>query len=261
MMGEGRLTFLGTGGSVGVPVIGCNCAVCQSKDPHNQRLRPSVLIQIGHKQFLIDAGPDFRLQALRHGITALDGILFTHAHHDHTAGLDDLRPLYFHRDTPLPFLLSAETAGELQTRFSYMFQASPYEGQFVSRFNMRLLPDQEGEIVFEGLPVRYVTYEQGGMRVNGYRIGNLAYISDIRHYPNSIFKHLEGVNHLIISALRYTHSPLHFSVDEAIDFAKEVKAERVWMTHISHELDHEQTNAYLPLNMSLAYDGMTINFD
>lgn len=256
---KGRLIFLGTGGSVGIPVIGCSCDVCRSSDPLNQRLRPSALLCIEQRQFLIDAGPDFRMQALRAGITKLDGLLLTHAHHDHTAGLDDLRPICYRRETPLPVLLSVETAQEMRIRYNYLFQ-SPHEN-FVSRFDLHLLPDQVGEVVFENLSIQYVTYTQGGMLVNGYRIGDLAYLSDIRHFPSSIFENLKGVRYLIISALRYTPSPLHFSVDEAIDFAKQLQVERVWLTHISHDLEHHQTNAYLPAYMSLAYDGLEIDFD
>lgn len=257
----GKLTFLGTGGSVGVPIVGCSCAVCHSDSPFNKRLRPSVLIQVAQKIFLIDAGPDFRLQALRQGISTLDGVLFTHAHHDHTAGIDDLRPIYYRRDRPLPFLLSNETAQEIQTRFPYMFSSKTSPESFVSPIQLQLLPAQSGQVVFEGLAVQYMTYEQGGMAVNGFRLGNLAYISDIRNYPKTIFDDLNGVKILILSALRYTHSPLHFSVDEAIDFAKEVKAEEVWLTHISHDLEHLQTNAYLPSTMRLAYDGLSIQFE
>lgn len=255
---KGKLLFLGTGGSVGVPVIGCSCAVCQSHDPRNQRLRPSVLLRYAKRLFLVDVGPDFRVQALRYGITHLDGLLLTHAHHDHTAGFDDLRPIYYKRGSPLPVLLSRETAQDIQRRYHYLFQPEPGQENFETRFNLQLLPEDQGEVIFENVAIRYVVYTQGGMRVNGYRIGNVAYISDIRHFHSSIFDHLKGTKDLIVSALRYVPSPLHFSVDEAIDFAKQVGAERVWLTHISHELEHEHTNAYLPANMKVAYDGLEI---
>lgn len=259
---KNKLTFLGTGGSLGVPVIGCSCPVCLSTDPLNKRLRPSVLLQLAHKQFLVDAGPDFRLQAFRYGIKTLDGVLLTHAHHDHTAGIDDLRPIYYRRTTPLPILLSAETARDLRARYYYLFQANHGQESFKSRLHLQLLPDEEaGQVIFEGFVIHYVTYSQGGMAVNGFRIGNLAYLSDIRHFSSSIFQYLKGVQYLVISALRYTPSPLHFSVDEAIDFAKELQAEAVWLTHISHDLEHHQTNAYLPANMHLAYDGLEIEFE
>lgn len=253
---KGKLLFLGTGGSVGVPVIGCSCAVCQSKDEKNQRLRPSVLLRLMNRQFLVDVGPDFRQQALRYGIHHLDGVYLTHAHHDHAAGIDDLRPICFERKSPLPILLSHETAHEVTQRYAYLFQP---QDQGESRFVLHMLPDESGEIQFEGFSVGYVSYQQGKMGVNGYRWGDLAYLSDIRQYDPSIFTHLQGVKDLVISALRFTPSPLHFSIDEAIDFSKAIKAERVWLTHLSHELEHHQANAYLPANMRVAYDGLELD--
>lgn len=254
-----KLIFLGTGGSVGVPMIGCSCEVCKSTDPLNKRLRPSVLLCIGQRQFLIDIGPDFRMQALRIGLSRLDGLILTHAHHDHTAGLDDLRPITYRRETPLPVLLSHETAEDVKIRFYYLLNAN--EENPNRRFEFHYLPSLEGEVMFENLFIRYMSYTQGGMTVNGFRFGNLAYISDIRHYQPTIFNHLEGVKKLVVSALRYTPSKLHFTIDEAIDFAKRVNAEQVWITHVSHELEHHQTNAYLPSHMQLAYDGCEIEFE
>lgn len=253
-----KLQFLGTGGSLGIPLIGCSCAVCHSNDPHNQRLRPSVLLKLGHRKFLVDAGPDFRTQALRYGISHLDGLLLTHAHHDHTAGLDDLRPICYTKRTPLPVLLSPETAKDIQERFHYLFQSDQQNEICKPRFDLQILSDASGEVVFEGVTIQYLSYTQAGMLVNGYRFGNAAYISDIRSFSPDIFEHLRGVKTLIISALRYIPSPLHFSVDEAIDFAKRLEVEKVWLTHISHELEHAQTNAYLPATMHLAYDGLEI---
>lgn len=129
------------------------------------------------------------------------------------------------------------------------------------RFDLQFLPQREGKVQFLGLPISYVTYEQAGMKVNGYRIGNIAYLTDIRQFEPSIFEQLNGVKTLIISALRYTPSHLHFSVDEAINFAKEIQAEKVWLTHISHELDHHQTNAYLPSHVRMAYDGLELEIE
>lgn len=256
---KGKLIFLGTGASVGVPIIGCSCSVCISKNPYNHRLRPSALLRIAQKQFLIDPGPDFRFQALRAGIVTLDGLLLTHAHHDHTAGLDDLRPLFYRSKSQLPVLLSSETAQDVRTRFNYLFESE--NKTFVPLFKLQLLSGQTGSVDFEELPVQYVTFSQGGMRVNGFRIGDLAYLSDIKNFQHSIFDELKGVRYLIISALRYTPSPLHLSVDEAVDFANQLKVERGWITHVSHELEYHQTNSYLPSHIHLAYDGLEIDFD
>lgn len=249
---KGKLQFLGTGSSWGIPLIGCSCSVCCSANPRNQRLRSSALLKIGNKTILIDAGPDFRTQALRFGISHLDGVLLTHSHYDHIAGLDDLRAYYYIRKSAIPFLLSKETADDIRLRYHYLFLHQN------ERFHLQMLSDKKGEVLFEGISIEYVSYIQAGMPVTGFRLGSLAYISDIRTFESGIFERLQGVKTLIISALRYTPSELHFSVDEAVDFAKQIKAEKVWLTHISHELDHEQTNAYLPANVSLAYDGLEI---
>jgi phosphoribosyl 1,2-cyclic phosphate phosphodiesterase len=259
-MMKGKVQFLGTGASVGIPMIGCDCAVCTSKDPLNKRLRPSALVMINGKRILIDAGPDLRYQMLRVGVDHLDGLIMTHAHYDHTAGFDDLRPIYYKRRSPLPVLLSQETANDVRNRYFYLFGAALGQPH-IDRFDLKILPEQIGKVEFEGFPISYITYEQGGMQVNGYRIGNVAYVSDIRHFESAIFDRIRRVKTLIVSALRFTPSPLHFSIDEAIEFAKDVKAETVWLTHISHELDHCRTNAYLPPHMRLAYDGLEIEFE
>lgn len=260
----GRFLFLGTGGSMGVPVIACKCPVCSSDSPFNRRLRPSALISLGTHKLLIDIGPDFRSQALHYRINHLDGVLLTHAHHDHTAGIDELRIYYtLANEKPIPCLMSQETYMELKTRFSYMFIGSPQatDIQFISKLTVQLLEEKRGITHFTGVPIGYVTYQQAGMSVNGYRFGNLAYISDIRSFPESIFEDLRGVTHLILSALRFTPSPLHLNVDEAIAFSQQVGAENTWLTHISHELDHRKAEAYLPPNVKLAYDGLEIIFN
>lgn len=257
---EGTLLFLGTGGSLGVPVIGCDCSVCMSDNPCNHRTRPSVLLRTNGKNYLIDAGPEFRIQALRYGINRLTGVLFTHSHHDHIAGVDDLRAYSFMSKRPLPALMSSETAKDLKNRFHYLFQEkSTYEGTLM-KFDMHIIDGSRGQVDFEGLPIRYVTYEQGGMQVNGFIIGSLAYLSDIKHYSEALLGDLKGVKTLIVSALRFTPSPLHFTVDEAVDFIIKSGAERGLLTHISHDLDHDKTNAYLPSHIRVAYDGLQIEF-
>ncbi len=257
---KGKLIFLGTGASAGVPIIGCQCEVCCSANPHNSRLRPSVLLQIENKHFLVDIGPDFRQQALTHKITHLDGIILTHAHHDHTAGLDDVRVLYYKRADPLPILLSEETAFEIQKRFDYLFLPNPYLLGNRSKLDLHLLPTNQNEVEFEGMFVQYVDYEQGHMKVNGFRFGTFAYVTDIKEFKEDVYQPLMGIKTLIISALRQDTSPLHFSIDEAVQFATRVQAEKVWITHISHDLDHDKINNYLPDHVRLAYDGLTIDF-
>lgn len=245
---------------MGIPVIGCRCPVCNSESPCNQRLRPSGLITIDQKMFLIDCGPDFRTQALRHHIDHLDGVIVTHAHHDHIAGVDDLRILHMRSKTPIPFLLSEATAKDLKQRYYYFFEEDT-QGKLTARLDLHVLEGHRGEVEFQGVRIRYISYSQVGMHVNGYRFGPFAYISDIRQYPDTIFEDLRGVKILVVSALRTTSSPMHFSVDEAVEFSKRVGAEQTWLTHIAHDLDHEQTNAHLPPNVRMAYDGLEINFE
>lgn len=256
-----RLLFLGTGGSMGVPVLGCSCAVCHSNSVFNKRLRPSVLMTINDRQFLIDAGPDFREQALRIDLSHLDGILLTHAHYDHTAGIDDLRPIYFRREKPLPVLLSADTAQDIESRYYYIFRSKVDPVHFIPKMALHILPEIEGRVEFEGLLIDYVTYEQGNMAVNGFRINTLAYLTDVQKFSPSIYPQLIGVKDLIISALRYTSSPLHLSIDEAIDFGSKIGAARIWLTHLSHDLDYEEATKRLPAHVRLAYDGLEIPFE
>jgi phosphoribosyl 1,2-cyclic phosphate phosphodiesterase len=255
---KAKFIFLGTGGSMGVPVIGCKCHVCKSEDPKNSRLRSSGLIVFDNKKVLIDCGPDFRYQALRHGIDHLDGVFLTHGHYDHTASLDDLRGYFLHDQHSIPILLSKETAADVVVRFNYVFKKELSAHFLMPKIDLQLLPEERGEKEFAGLDVRYFTFDQVGMKVNGLRIGNFAYVSDIKTYPESIFEDLKGVETLVLSALRFPPSHMHLSVDEAVEFAQRVGAKQTWLTHISHDLEHEKTNAYLPSNIRMAYDGLEI---
>ena len=246
---------------MGVPVIGCSCPVCQSKDPKNKRLRPSALITVDNKKILIDCGPDFRSQALRAHITTLDGIIFTHAHQDHTGGIDDLRIFHMRTKLALPCLLSSESLRDIQQRFSYIFSEHDHGyDKLLPKFQFQFFELDSGKIDFIGLPIHYFTYSQAGMRVTGLRFGNLAYVTDIRNYSESIFEDLKGVEILIVSALRQMPSPIHFNIDEAVEFSRKVGAHHTWLNHLAHEIDYAKTNEYLPENIRVAYDGLEINF-
>ncbi len=253
--------FLGTGASTGVPKIGCTCAVCRSTDPHNQRLRPSGLLTLDEKTFLIDVGPDFRQQALKNGIMNLDGLLLTHTHYDHIAGLDELRTFNFRQKKPFPVLLSNESLAELKERYAYMFRARREGDSYAASLDCHLLPEDAGTIDFLGVPIQYVSFEQASMKVNGFRIGPFAYVSDIQKYDDQVLKFLEGVEWLVLSALREEPSPVHLSVAEAADFAQKVGANRTWLTHLSHDIDHETASAKLPSNVQLGFDGLEFSFD
>lgn len=254
-MRQGELLFLGTGGSMGVPVVACSCSVCRSSDLRNKRLRVAALLKVGGKQFLIDAGPDFRVQALTYGITHLDGLLLTHPHFDHIGGIDDLRVFNFFQKKTLPCLLSQESLDVIKTCHSYFFEDGEQE-----RFRFQVLPQEEGAIEFEGIKWQYMSFLQKKDKVTGYRLGNIAYILDIRTFSEKIFQRLQGVDILVLSALRYESSPSHFSIEEAIEFAKKVGAKQTWLSHVAHEVDYEEGSRILPPNIHFAYDGLEVKF-
>lgn len=258
---QGQFLFLGTGSSIGIPVIGCQCSVCLSENPLNKRLRPSGLITVGNKNILIDSGPDFRQQALKYKIHHLDGVLYTHTHFDHIAGLDELRIYYIQNQIKLPALVSKESMRDIETRYHYLFRK--YDSQkmnLTAQLDFRILESERGCLVFEGLPFSYLSYWQGDMKITGYRIGNFAYISDLKDYKEEIFEDLVGLKYLVVSALRESPSAIHLTIDEAVSFAQKVNAEHTYFTHISHEVDHEKVNAQLPAGIYLGYDGFNLNF-
>jgi phosphoribosyl 1,2-cyclic phosphate phosphodiesterase len=243
--------FLGTGGSVGIPVIGCHCVTCSSNAPQNKRLRPSGLIKTGGKVFLIDAGPDLRQQALRYKIDHLDGVLLTHTHYDHVAGIDDLRAYSFqNKGRLMPFLLSRHTLQTLRERYSYLFDPPQFRCQIL----------EEGTCEFEGIKLFCFHYHQESILVTGFRFGGFAYVSDIRSYDEGVFTALQGVKKLVVSASRQEATRAHFSLAEAVAFANRVGAERTWVTHISHFLDHKEAEDLLPTHVSVAVDGLTLEF-
>ncbi|ADI38592.1 putative metal-dependent hydrolase, beta- lactamase superfamily I [Waddlia chondrophila WSU 86-1044] len=244
---------------MGVPIIGCRCPVCLSKDEKNKRTRPSAFLKAKGKAIVIDAGPDFRTQALREEISHIDGVIFTHAHHDHTAGLDDLRVFTIRRSNPIPCLLSEKTANDLKRRYDYIFREGG-ESKLVSKVELQILEEERGETHFLDISFRYLSYIQSGMLVNGFKVGNLAFITDIKNFSETIYDDLQGTKVLVVSALRHGPSHMHLTVEEALAFSRKVGAEQTWLTHIAHELDHEQTNRSLPSNVQLAYDGLTISF-
>lgn len=258
-MTAAEFLFLGTGGSAGVPVIGCSCSVCTSSDAHNKRLRPSGLLTCAGKTLLIDSGPDFRYQALRYGINALDGLLLTHSHFDHIAGLDELRIYYLKSRKPLPVLLSEPTLLDLKHRYEYLFREKRSGSSLTAQLDYQII--QKPNSTFLGFTIGSTQYEQGGMPITGFRFGTLAYITDIRTFPETIFADLAGVKILILSTLKNEPSYMHFSIEEAITFSRKVGAEKTYLTHTGHELDYALTNALLPEDIQLAYDGLKLRFD
>ena len=247
-----EFTFLGTGTSQGVPIIGCDCEVCQSENPRDQRLRSSLLVKAGGATVVIDTGPDFRQQCLRAGVQTLDAVVFTHEHKDHVAGLDDIRPFNFRSRKDMPVYATERVQVALHREFRYIFEAD-YPG--VPRVLLHRIaegPFVIGDATWWPLPVMHHR-----LPVLGFRIGGLAYITDANQLSELALKRLEGVDVLVLNALRRESHLSHFTLEEALEWAFQIGARQTYFTHISHQLGfHESVNAELPEGVALAHDGL-----
>jgi phosphoribosyl 1,2-cyclic phosphate phosphodiesterase len=250
-----KVTFLGTGTSVGVPRIGCDCAVCRSADPRNQRLRCSLLIEHQGRAILVDTPPDLRTQALRHGIRRLDAVLFTHGHADHLHGLDDVRCFCFDRDAPLPCYADGRTLERIGRVFDYAFQND--HPSSVPQLSLHRI---DGPFELCGLAVEPVVVCHGELPVLGFRLGAFAYVTDCSAIPDASKARLRGLDTLVLGALRHQPHPTHFNVSQALDAIAELLPRRAFLTHVAHNLDHPATNASLPDPVRLAYDGLILEF-
>ncbi|MBV9625878.1 MAG: MBL fold metallo-hydrolase [Acidobacteria bacterium] len=255
---KATLTVLGSGTSMGVPTIGCDCAVCRSTDPRDRRTRPSVLIEYDGRNVLIDTTPDFRQQAIREKIRRLDAVLYTHPHADHILGIDDLRPLSFlHKPNRLPLYARPDAARFIREMFRYIFDAD-YKFGGLPQVELKNL---EGSVDLFGASFEPVSVIHGDSEIYGFRFGSAAYLTDHSEIPEASLSRLENLDILFLDALRYKPHPTHSTVADSLRTVEILKPRRAFFTHICHDLPHEQTNRSLPENVRLSYDGMKLEFE
>jgi len=241
-----------------VPTIGCDCDVCRSDNPHDRRTRPSILVEFGGKSILIDATPDFREQAIREHIRKLDAVLFTHSHADHILGLDDLRPLSFrHRPNKLPLYARPAAADFIRNMFRYIFDAD-YKYGGLAQVELRSF---DGPIDLFFARFEPITVIHGETEIDGFRFGSAAYLTDHSSIPEASMAKLQNLDILFLDALRHIPHPTHSTVENSLRIVERLKPKRAFFTHICHDLPHEATNASLPPNVRLSYDGMKLEFE
>jgi phosphoribosyl 1,2-cyclic phosphate phosphodiesterase len=253
-------TFLGTGTSVGVPMLGCECDVCRSPNPRNQRYRCAALIGTPQGNILIDTPPELRLQLLREKVRLVHAVLFTHYHADHLFGLDDVRPLCYALGEPMPLYCTDEVETKIREAFAYAFahEAEQLPPGFIPRLTFRRITETPFALL--GQRVVPIALEHAHFNVFGFRIDDVAYCTDVNRIPERSWPLLEGLRVLVLDALRPRPHPGHFSLQEALAVIDRVKPARAYLTHMGHELEHEATNRRLPLGVELAYDGLTFEF-
>jgi phosphoribosyl 1,2-cyclic phosphate phosphodiesterase len=254
-----RLTFLGTGTSFGVPQVGCGCAVCRSTDPRDRRSRSAALVQADQSTLLIDTPPELRLQLLAADVARVDAVLYTHEHADHTNGIDDLRIFSVRQRRPLPVYGPPETLARLRNGFPYIFDDAVPAFEGTSKPNLELHPLEPGETVrVVGVEVLPLAFGHGHIRVYGYRLGALAYLTDVKAIPADARARLRGLEVLVLNALWWRPHPTHLSIAEAVETALALGARRTYLTHLTHETGHAELAGQLPRGIMPAYDGLTV---
>ena len=249
-----KITVLGSGTSVGVPTPGCHCAVCQSADPRDNRLRPSVLLAYGGHNVVIDTTPDFRTQVLRAKMDRLDAVLYTHSHADHLMGLDDVRPFNFHQGAHIPIFADAGTLSVIQRCFPYIFRCEERQSS-VPQLEVHTLNGPFELFGREFVPIRLL---HGRSAIFGFRFGGAAYLTDHSDIPPESMEQLRGLDVLFLDALRHKPHPTHSTVERSIQTVTQLAPRRAFFTHISHDLPHSETESVLPSHIRLAYDGLEI---
>lgn len=250
-----KITLLGTGTSQGVPVIACSCKVCLSDDPRDRRLRSSILVEDDETIIVIDTGPDFRQQMLRNNVKDLTGVLFTHEHKDHVAGLDDVRAFNFILKKQIDVYAEKRVEEALKREYAYIFAKEKYPG--VPQINMHLIKNQQFKIgAVDILPIRGYHYR---LPVFGFRIGNFAYLTDVKSVPDSEIYKLRNLDVLILTALRKQEHLSHMNLDEALNLIKKVQPEKTYLTHLSHAFGlHVEEEKHLPEHVRIGYDGLVL---
>ena len=255
---KATLTVLGSGTSMGVPTIGCDCAVCHSSDPHDRRTRPSILVEYGGRTVLIDSTPDFREQAIREHIRKLDAVLYTHSHADHILGLDDfLGTLVVVRTFRLPLYARPEAADFIRSTFRYIFDGD-YKFGGLAQVELKSF---QGPIDLFGTRFEPIPVIHGETEIDGFRFGSAAYLTDHSSVPEASLAKLQNLDILFLDALRHIPHPTHSTVENSLRIVERLQPKRAFFTHICHDLPHEATNASLPPNVRLSYDGMKLEFE
>ena len=249
-----RVTLLGTGTSYGVPVIACECEVCTSENPRNKRMRSSAFVEVDGRGFLIDTTPELRLQALRSDVRRVDAVLYTHYHADHVNGLDDLKAFNRVIGGPLPCFGNRETEAALRRGFPFAFAGTPFVGA-IPHITFRVV---EAPFDLLGVRVTPVELQHGGIVATGWRIGNAAYLTDCNGIPARSMELLEGLELMVIDALRPFPHPTHFSIPEAVEVARRLRPGLTLLTHLTHDVEYARISAELPPGIELAYDGQVI---
>lgn len=249
------IKILGSGTSTGVPLVGCNCNVCKSNNFKDKRLRTSILVNIDNLKLLIDTSNDLREQCLKNDILDIDAVIYTHHHFDHIAGFDDLRAFNFAKNKSVPIYLMQETLDNLKDVFKYAFSNEPNLSSS-PKVNCTIIDIEEFSI--KDITITPIPLLHGNMRVNGYRIQNFAYCTDCNVISEDSIQKLQNLDILILDGLRYSKHQTHFSINESIEIAKKLNANKTFLTHISHDVSHQITENELPENIYLAYDGLEL---